>query len=95
MFRNLIRRVFNLPLRTPLFPQLEISERGAACLGAILGYCGRWVSTEELRSACGVSRDGSNAADIVAAGRRHGLKIDGWRNSVASLKQIKFPAILI
>ena len=75
MFRNLIRRVFNLPLRTPLFPQLEISERGAACLDAILGYYGRWVSTEELRSACGVSRDGSNAADIVAAGRRYGLKI--------------------
>lgn len=94
MFRNLIRRVFNLPLRTPLFPQLEISECGAACLGAILGYYGRWVSTEELRSACGVSRDGSNAADIVAAGRRYGLKIAGWRNSVASLNQIKLPAIL-
>ena len=80
--------------RTPLFPQLEVGECGAACLGAILGYYGRWVTIEELRSACGVSRDGCSAADIVTAGRKYGLKITGWRRTLANLKSVDFPAIL-
>ncbi len=66
----------------------------AACLGAILAYYGRWVTIEELRTACGVNRDGSSAADIVTAGRKYGLEISGWRRSLAGLKDIDFPAIL-
>ena len=94
MFRNLLSKVFRRRVRTPLFPQLEVSECGAACLGAILGFYGRWVSIEELRTACGVSRDGSSAADIVNAGKRYGLKITGWRRSIAGLRDISLPAIL-
>ncbi len=94
MFRALLSKVLKWRVRTPLFPQLEISECGAACLGAILGYYGRWVSIEELRTACGVSRDGSSAADIVTAGEQYGLKITGWRRSIAGLREITLPAIL-
>ncbi len=94
MLRRLLRRIFRWRTRTPLFPQLEVTECGAACLGAILAYYGRWVTIEELRTACGVSRDGSSAADIVTAGRKFGLEISGWRRSIAGLKDIEFPAIL-
>ena len=94
MFRNLLSKVFRRRVRTPLFPQLEVSECGAACLGAILGFYGRWVSIEELRTACGVSRDGSSAADIVNAGKQYGLKITGWRRSIAGLRDISLPAVL-
>ena len=94
MLRSLVRRIFRWKVRTPLFPQLEVTECGAACLGAILAYYGRWVTIEELRTACGVSRDGSSAADIVTAGRKYGLEISGWRRSLAGLNDIDFPAIL-
>lgn len=81
-------------IRTPLIPQLEAAECGAASLGIILAHFGRWAPMEELRVACGVSRNGSNAADIVRAGRRYGLRIRGWRREIASLADTPLPAIL-
>lgn len=81
-------------LRTPLFPQLETSECGAACLGIVLAHFGQWEPIEELRKACGVSRDGSSAADIVKAGRKYNLKVSGWRKQVSELAGIRLPAIL-
>ena len=81
-------------LRTPIIPQLEAAECGAASLGIILAHLGRWVPLEELREACGVSRDGSNAAGIVRAGERYGLRIRGWRKEVETLSEVNLPAIL-
>ncbi len=81
-------------LRTPVFPQLEATECGAASLGIILARFGRWVPIEELRDACGVSRDGSNAAGIVRAGEHYGLRIRGWRKDVEQLDDLDLPAIV-
>ncbi len=85
---------FGKRLRTPLFPQFEASECGAACLGVILAHYGRWEPMEGLREACGVSRDGSSAADIVAAGERYGLKIRGWSKEIGELRSMELPVIL-
>ena len=81
-------------LRTPLFPQLETSECGAACLGILLAYHGRWEPIEKLRAACGVSRDGTSAADIVRAARKFDLEVTGWRREVSQLRDLALPAIL-
>lgn len=81
-------------LRTPLFPQLETSECGAACLGILLAYHGRWEPIEELRDACGVSRDGTSAAEIVRAGRKFDLELTGWRRQISQLHDVSLPAIL-
>ncbi|MCY4435888.1 MAG: NHLP family bacteriocin export ABC transporter peptidase/permease/ATPase subunit [Chloroflexi bacterium] len=81
-------------VHTPLFPQLETSECGAACLGILLAHFGRWVPIEELRDACGVSRDGTSAADIVRAARKFDLEVSGWRKQVSELQDIALPAIL-
>ena len=81
-------------LRTPIIPQLEATECGAASLGIVLAHFGRWVPLEELREACGVSRDGSNAAGIVRAGERYGLRVRGWRKDVELLDDVELPAIL-
>ena len=81
-------------LRTPLFPQLETSECGAACLGVVLAHFGRWETIEELRRACGVSRDGSSAADIVTAAEQYGLRVTGWRKQISELRGVPLPAIL-
>ena len=85
---------FERRLRTPLFPQFEASECGAACLGAVLAHFGRWEPLEQLREDCGVGRDGSSAADIAAAGRRYGLRISGWRKQIDELCSLPLPVIL-
>ena len=63
-------------------------------MGAVLAYFGRWVPGEELRRACGVSRDGSNAADVARAARSYGLKARGWSMSVGDLRGLSLPAVL-
>ncbi len=74
--------------------QLEGTECGAACLGIILAYFGRWVSLHELREACNVGRDGSNGDDIMKAARSFGLKAAGWRKEIDRLKTLKMPLII-
>ena len=81
-------------LRTPVVMQIEATECGAACLGIVLAHFGRRVSLEELRKACGVGRDGSNAEDLVRAARRYGVEGTGWRREIHQLATMPLPMIL-
>ncbi len=81
-------------VNTPLFPQMEAAECGAASLGVVLAHFGRWVPMETLRDACSVGRDGSSAGDIVKAGRKFGLNIRGFHCELDELRSVAFPAIL-
>ena len=86
---QLFRRV-----HTPTVFQSEPADCGAACLRMILRYYGCHVSLEELRYACSVSRDGSNAAWIVIAAREYGLQSSGYRVSRDRLPELPLPCIL-
>ena len=79
---------------TPILLQMHASECGAACLGSVLAYFGRWVPLTELRDKCEVSRDGSSAASIVRASRYYGLECRGLSLRVDQLKKLEFPLIL-
>ena len=74
--------------------QMDLTECGAACLGIVLGYFGRWVPLEELREVCGVSRDGCSGADIRRAAERFGLEAKGWRKRLDQLADMSMPLIL-
>ena len=79
---------------TPIFLQMHASECGAACLGSILAYFGRWVSLTELREKCEVSRDGSSAASILRASRHYGLECSGLSLRAGQLKKLPLPLIV-
>ena len=79
---------------TPVLLQMHASECGAACLGIILAYFGRWAPLTELREKCEVSRDGSSAASILRASRQYGLECNGLGLRADQLKQVELPLIL-
>ncbi|MBR5947922.1 MAG: NHLP family bacteriocin export ABC transporter peptidase/permease/ATPase subunit [Clostridia bacterium] len=82
-------------VKVPVVMQMEALECGAASLTMILAYYGKWIPLEQIREDCGVSRDGSNAKNILVAARSYGLGAKAYRYDPERLKEMgRFPMIV-
>ena len=81
--------------RVPVVMQMEALECGAASLAMVMAYYGKWVPLEQVRLDCGVSRDGSNAKNVLLAARSYGFTAQGFRCELEAVKtKISYPCII-
>ena len=81
--------------KVPVIMQMEALECGAASLAMILAYYNKWIPLEQIREDCGVSRNGSNAKNIMVAARSYGLNAKAYRMTPEKIKEKgKFPMIV-
>ncbi len=77
--KNIRQPVQGKIAKVPFIMQMEALECGAASLAMILAYYDKWIPLEQVRRDCGVSRDGSNALNVMLAARNYGLEAKGYR----------------
>ncbi len=81
--------------KVPVVMQMEALECGAASLAMVMAYYNKWVPLEQVRLDCGVSRDGSNARNMLLAARNYGFEAEGYRCEPASLREeMQLPCII-
>jgi predicted double-glycine peptidase len=79
----------------PFVRQATDTDCGAACLAMVLGAQGRQVSLDEVRQAVGGTEAGADAAALLDAGARYGLRGRGLRiDDLAWLGSLPRGAIL-
>lgn len=95
MHRETKRPVTGKVAKVPVILQLEALECGAASLAMVMAYYNKWIPLEQVRLDCGVSRDGSNAKNMLIAARSYGMSAKGYRYEPDSLREKgRFPCII-
>ncbi len=93
--KGLKRPVIGGLVKVPVVMQMEALECGAAALAMVMAYYDKWVPLEQVRLDCGVSRDGSNARNVLLAARNYGFEADGFRCEIDALREeIACPCII-
>jgi ABC-type bacteriocin/lantibiotic exporter with double-glycine peptidase domain len=88
------KRIFS-SFRTPSILQVEHTECGVVSLAIVFGYFNKWFSIEYLRDACGVSRDGSNALNLIKFAQEAGFEAHAYSLELSDLKELGiFPMII-
>ena len=96
----MMKKKINQPVKkgvakVPVVMQLEELECGAASLAMLMAYYGKWVPLEQVRTDCGVSRDGSKAKNVALAAIHYGFQVKAFRYSPEAIRdQATFPCII-
>ena len=81
--------------KVPLIMQMEELECGAACLAMVMAYYGKWIPLEQVRTDCGMSRDGANAKNMMQVARDYGFEAEEVLcNTHALRNNRRFPCII-
>ena len=95
MGKKIIKPLTKGVAKVPVIMQMEALECGAACLAMVMAYYEKWVPLEQVRIDCGVSRDGSNARNVLVAARSYGFSANGYRLDPEDFKKNgQFPCII-
>lgn len=70
------------------------TDCGATCLKMLLDYYDTEVPLEDLIVDCNTRLIGCTAADVVSAGRLHGLDMHAYRTDVDGILNVDRPAII-
>jgi ABC-type bacteriocin/lantibiotic exporter with double-glycine peptidase domain len=90
-----LARLTEKVIRTiPFVQQLEWSDCGAASLAMVLGWHGKHVALDRVRSALAVSRDGVTARAVIDAAGQFGLRGRAIKVSVDQLAGLPRATIL-
>lgn len=94
--RNTIKRPVSKGVaKVPIIMQMEALEVGAACLTMVMAYYDKWVPLAQVRVDCGISRDGSNAKNMMRAARNYGFVVKECHFEPCVLqKKGSFPCII-
>ena len=93
--RKIVQPLTRGVAKVPVVMQMEALECGAACLAMVMAYYRKWVPLEVVRVDCGVSRDGSNAKNVMLAAQNYGFEVHGYRMEPEALKEkATFPCII-
>jgi ABC-type bacteriocin/lantibiotic exporter with double-glycine peptidase domain len=79
--------------RVPYVQQMEAADCGAACLAMVLGYYGKSVSLDRVRTAAGTNR-GTDALGIVRAAEQFGMRGRGVQLELPDLHFLPSGTIL-
>lgn len=85
--------LFQKRVKTPTILQMESTECGSTSLSIIMAFYKKFITAEEARIACSISRDGTKAINIVKAARHYGMDAYGANLDIEQLQEKKVPFI--
>jgi ABC-type bacteriocin/lantibiotic exporter with double-glycine peptidase domain len=89
-----VNKIKSRRVKTPITLQIEAVECGAVALKMVLDYYKCFVSIDDLRYSCDVSRDGSKASNIMLSARDYGMESVGIKCELEDIVDVKLPAIV-
>ena len=82
-------------MKIPIRIQMTPGENGASALYMMLGWFGRYVTMEELRKVCVISRNGSSPQQIIDAAAHYGLEGEVRKLSAEELRTAELPMLVL
>ena len=84
---------YYIRVKVPTVIQMEAVECGAAALCSVIAYYKKFITLEQLRIDCGVTRDGVSAFGIKQAAEKYKLLADAHSVELEELYNLPLPLI--